>query len=494
MTSSFGLRSTGLVVFSGRLFSAFTGLLFSLMAARWLNPSGFGVWEVIITILTFASYPIGTVAYWATRDIARGRMVGRTALLTGALLSGAGLAIYLGFSVFTYSRVAAALTPFLLGALLVPLSYWSSTANAIVNGYKPSVYGYSLVVSEVSKIAVAYAALYVYHLGIEGVIVGLLAAYLVQSVVSTAMVRNTIADGFDLGEVKRWSRLAWLPAVSYLPTSLAVADTFMVALLHGTTVVGTYQVAFTVATIVTYASSLVFAMYPLLLRGTDVRLPAVTLEFSMLFTIPMAAGCVALASPILYLFGSKYLPGALGLSILAVMFVFYNVSYLLDQTLLGTEKVDKGETPSFRRLVSSNLLFVPLVNISYGVAYLAALFLSLAYANAAGFSDSADVAAWATVQLAATFVFMLIKVRRASKVAKIAPGASVVYYLAGAALMAVVVHYAAPVLAVESTSTLAYGLRLLLVVLLGGVVYFGAVYAMDSKFRGLVGAFLARLR
>ncbi|MDG6985263.1 MAG: hypothetical protein JRM73_00765 [Nitrososphaerota archaeon] len=494
MTSSFGLRSTGLVVFSGRLFSAFTGLLFSLMAARWLNPAGFGVWEVIITILTFASYPIGTVAYWATRDIARGRMVGRTALLTGALLSGAGLAIYLGFSVFTYSRVAAAFTPFLLGALLVPLSYWSSTANAIVNGYRPSVYGYSLVVSEVSKIAVAYSALYVFHLGIEGVIVGLLAAYLVQSVVSTAMVKDTASEKFDLGEVKRWSRLAWLPAVSYLPTSLAVADTFMVALLHGTTVVGTYQVAFTVATIVTYASSLVFAMYPLLLRGSDARLPGISLEFSMLFTIPMAAGCVALASPILYLFGPKYLPGALGLSVLAVMFVFYNVSSLLDQTLLGTERADWGETPSFRRLVASNLLFVPTVNISYGVAYLAALFITLTYAMAAGFSVSADVTTWAAVQLASTFVFMLIKVRRASRVAKLAPGVSVAYYLVAAALMALVVHYAAPVLAVESGSTLTYGLRLLSVMAVGGVVYFGAVYAMDSKFRVLARALFSKIR
>ena len=494
MSTSYGLRSTGLVVFSGRLVSAFTGLLFTLMAARWLSPSGFGTWEVIITILTFASYPIGTVAYWATRDVARGRMVGRTALAAGALLSGAGLAVYFGFSFVTYSRIAASFTPFLLGALLVPLSYWSATANAIVNGYRPSVYGYSLVASELVKIAVAYVALYVYRLGIEGVIVGLLSAYFVQSLVSTYMVRATISEGLKGSEVRRWSRLFWLPAVSYLPTSLAVADTYIVAILHGTSVVGTYQVAFIVASVVTYASSLIFAMYPLLLKGGDRRLPAVSLEFSMLFAIPMAAGCITLAGPILYMFGPKFIPGALGLSILAVMFIVYNVSQLLDQTLMGTEKVDSVESPSFSRLARSNLLFVPMVNITYGAVYLATLFFAVSYASVAGFSDQADVAIWASVQLAATFVFMLVKVRRARGVATIMPGVSVLYYLVGAGAMSAVVYILAPLVAVQNLSTVVYGVRLLLLVLLGGGVYFGVVYAIDSKFRELAGAFARRIR
>jgi O-antigen/teichoic acid export membrane protein len=494
MSSSYGLRSTGLVAFSGRLVSAVTGLLFALMAARWLSPSGFGTWEVIITLLTFASYPVGTVAYWTTRGVARGRMLGRTALVAGALLSGAGLLIYFGFSFVTFSRIAASFTPFLLGALLVPLSYWSSAANAIVSGYRPSAYGYALVISEAAKVTVAYAALYVYHLGIEGVIVGLLSAYLVQSLASTYLVRGTIAEKFEVGEVKRWSRLAWLPALSYLPTSLAVADTYIVALLHGTAVVGTYQVAFTVATIVTYASYLVFAMYPMLLRGGDPRLPAVSLEFSMLFAIPMAAGCITLAGPVLYLFGPKYVPGALGLAILAVMFVFYNVSQLLDQTLMGTERVDFGETPSFRKLARSNLLFVPAVNIAYGVAYLSALFIAVSYASAAGFSAEADVATWAAVQLAATFVFMLVKVRRAKGVARLVPGVSVVYYLVGAGVMSAAVYFATPFVAVQGVGTLLYGMRLLSLVLGGGAVYFGVVYALDRPFRELTAAMMRRIR
>ena len=489
-----GLRSTGLIVFAGRLVSAFTGLLFTVMAARWLNLSGFGTWEVIVTVLTFASYPVGTVAYWATRDVARGRMVGRTALISGALLSALGLVIYFCFAAVTYSRIAASFGPFLLGALLVPLSYWNAAASAVVTGYRPSVYGTSLVVSELAKLGVAYEGLYVYHLGINGVILALLTAYFVQSVVSTYMVRNAAAQKFDPAQVRRWSSLAWLPGLSYLPASLAVADTYVVALLHGTSVVGAYQVAFIVASIVTYASGLVFSMYPLLLKGGDIRLPAVSLEFSLLFAIPMATGCAVLASPILFLFGSKYTIGAVGLAILAVMFVFNNISLLLDQTLMGTEKVDAGQTPSFRKLIGSNLLFVPMANIGYGVFYLSTLFVALSYAAASGFSDSSDVAIWAAVQLVATLLFMFVKLRRVSGVASLRPGMSVPYYLVAAAVMAIVVYSVSPAVAVQSAGALLYGARLVVLVLLGAVVYFGLVYSLDSGFRRMAWSFFRRFK
>ncbi len=156
MAATYGLRSSGLLVFAGRIISAFTGLLFTVMVARWLNPSNFGTWEVITTMVTFSAYPVGIAAYWATRDVARGRMVGRTALYYGAILSGLGLLIYFGFTYVTYSRVASSLVPFLLGVLLVPLSYWSAVANSIVQGFTPGVYGYSLVISEIAKLGVAY--------------------------------------------------------------------------------------------------------------------------------------------------------------------------------------------------------------------------------------------------------------------------------------------------------------------------------------------------
>ena len=492
MSTNFGLRSTGLLVFAGRIVSAFTGLLFTVMVARWLSPGTFGTWEVIVTLVTFSAYPVGVVAYWATRDVARGRMVGRTAFLSGMLLSGAGLALYFGFTVVTYSRIASSQLPFLLAALLVPLSYWSAVANAVVQGFRPTAYGYSLVISEIAKLGVAYEALYVYRLGIEGVIVALMAAYFVQASVSTYFVRLTAAEKFDFGQTKRWSRLAWLPAVSYLPTVIMVADTYVAALGFGPAVVGYYQAAFIVAGVVGYSSALTFSLYPLMLKGGDLRLPAVSIEYSLLIAIPMAAGCMVIPTPILYLFGSKYLPGATGLAILGFMFVFTTISNVIDQTLLGTERADLKERPGFWDLIRSNLLFVPVANVLYGVVYVSSLYVALSYSFANGFSFSSSVALWASVQLFATLAFMLIKARRAKRYAKLMPGASVGYYLVAAAAMAVMLYFGSGLLN-RGAGTLYYGLQLLGLGLAGAAVYFGLVYALDSRFRDMARSLLRML-
>ena len=493
MSVSYGLRSTGLLVFSGRIISAFTGLLFNIMVARWLSPGGFGTWEVIVTLVTFSSYPVGVVAYWATRDVARGRMVGRTAFATGGLLSGLGLLLYFGFTFVTYSRIESSVLPFLLGALLVPLSYWSAVANSLVQGFRPGVYGYSLVISELAKLGVAYESLYVYRLGIMGVILALMAAYLVQSVVSTYLVRLTAAERFDLAQTRRWSGLAWLPAVSYLPTVLAVADTYIAAVGFGPALVGYYQVAFIVSSVVGYSSGLAFSLYPMLLRGGSVRLPSLSIDFSLLFAIPMSVGCAVLAGPILFLFGGKYLPGTMGLAILASMFVFTTISWIVDQTLLGTEKADLAESPSFGMLLKSNLLFVPVANILYGVVYLSSLYCALLFATSRGFDASSTVATWASVELAATVLFMFVKARRARRFASLMPGRSVAYSLIASAVMAVSVYFAAGVIVVQGVGTLLYGLRLLAVCAAGALVYFAVVYALDLKFRDMTHSLLRRL-
>src|SRR5579863_2587243 len=358
------------MVFGGRLASAFTGLLFTVMVARWLSVPQVGLWEVIVDLVTFSAYPVGIVAFWVTRDIARGKMVGRTALALGGLLSTGGLLIYFFFMVVTYSSLAASVVPFLLGALLVPLSYWSAVANSIVQGHRPGFFGVSLVSSELAKLVVAYTTLYVFRLGINGVILALIASYFVQSVASTYAIRITASEKYDYAQTRRWARMAWLPAISSLPTVVAISDTYIASVAFGTGITGLYQVAYVVASVVGYSSALGFSLYPLLLKEGGGRLPALTVEFSMLFSIPMAAGCVVLAGPILYIFGSSYLVGSTALAILAVTALFATLSGIVDQTLLGTERVDVGERVGFWALAHSNLMFVPLANVLQALVYI----------------------------------------------------------------------------------------------------------------------------
>jgi hypothetical protein len=478
------------VVFGGRAFSAFTGLLFIVMATRWLAPKQLGLWEVIIDLVTFSAYPIGVVAYWATRDIARGHLAGRTAFVLGTAMSGFGLLLYFVLSIVTNSHLADSYLPFLLGSLLVPLGYWSQVTTSIVVGYRPVATGYSLIVSEVIKIATAYEALYVYKLGIEGVILALIISYFVNSLVGTYMVRGATREQLQLSVAKRWIMLSWLPAVSYLPPALLAADTYIASLGFGTAIAGVYQPAFTVASVVGYSSALAYSLYPLLLRGGNERLPAITIDFSLLFGIPMALGGVVLAAPILHLFGPKYIPGTLGLSILSVMFLFQAVSQTVDQTLLGTENADTKSERNFRSLVRSNLIWVPLVNLCAALVYLAGMYAALSFAFSNGLGTSDAVALWALVQVCVTVLFLIIKGRRASRSARLFRGTRAAYYLASSLAMGLTVYLLSGVTPNRGAGTLVYGLELTALIALGGAVYFGLLYALDSKFRTMARSLL----
>jgi len=465
------------------MISVFTGLAFTVMVARWLIPAQLGLWEFIIDIMTFASYPVGLIAFWATRDTARAKPVGRTSLYGALALSAGGIGAYFLVTALTYSSVSTTVLPFLLGSFLVPLSYWTQVTNSVVQGYRPGALAYSVIVSEVVKLAIAYPALYVYHLGIDGVIVAMVASYFTQAVANTFIVRGTLADTFDVAKVRRWLSLGWLPALIYLPSIVGISDTFVASLAFGTAIAGYYQAAFLVASIVGYSGSLAYGLYPLLLGGGSDKLARVTIEFSLLFSIPMAAGAAVLAGPILLLLGDKYTAGALGLVILGFAFVFSTVSAILDQVLLGTERVDADSGTTFREYAGSNLLFVPAVNIASTVLYVASMYVALAYAFSTGASVSTTVALWTLSQLAVALITLVVKGARARKVARILPGRPVLYYLFAALVMAGVVYLLQGAFVDRSLDALYYGIRLVALVGVGTGVYLGVLYAIDRGFR-----------
>jgi hypothetical protein len=145
------------VVFAARIASIFTGLIFLVMITRSLSVQQFGLYEVITDLVAFAAYPAGLVAFWATRDIARGKMFGKTAIVLNIVLSAIGVTLYVVLSYLSAEKIAQASFPTLVFAvLLVPVAYFNQAANAVVAGHKPAVLGYAVIFSESAKLAVAY--------------------------------------------------------------------------------------------------------------------------------------------------------------------------------------------------------------------------------------------------------------------------------------------------------------------------------------------------
>ncbi len=472
-----------MVVFSSRMISVFTGLVFLLLMTHSLSTQQFGLWEVILDIVTFACYPAGLLVFWATRDIARGRLLGKTAIWMNMAFSLFGLALYLLFTVLSAARVESSADTLLLAILLVPIGYWNQAANAVVSGHRPIVAGYSVIASEACKLLVAFPALLVFHAGIGGVVVSIMAANVAQAATSTYMTRDADTLPFNPGAAKGWLARSWLPSLTALPYVLGVADTYIASLAaSGTILVGYYQAAFAVATIAGYSFYLASALYPLLLRGGSDELTAATLDLTLLFGVPMAVGAAALAKPILFVLRPTYTEASTALTILAFAALVNSVSLILDQNLMGRDKVDVDEKATFRRYLGSSIFFVSMVDLATAVAYLVSVYLVVSLGVAGNWSRPTIIELWAVAQLVVFSVFASIKVNRARRSGRLVVARSLVNYIVGSALMgaflAVGAHFAD-----YSLGTLPFAAELVGLSAVGVAIYAAYVLATEPSVR-----------
>jgi O-antigen/teichoic acid export membrane protein len=484
LDSQISLRRTGLVVFSARIASVFTGLVFLVMMTRYLSVAEFGLYEVITDIVAFAAYPAGLVAFWATRDIARGKMFGKTALVLNVALSAIGVALYLVLSYLSAARIpSAGISTLLFAALLVPVAYFNQAANSVVAGHRPVVMGYAVVFSEIAKLATAYPLLIVFKVGIDGVILSVMVANLAQSIASAALAGDALSSPVNIEQGRRWLATSWLPILTTLPIYLALADTYVASLAAGNTVlVGHYQAAFSVAALAGYSLYLATAMYPLLLKGGSDEVTAMTLDLALAFGIPMAVGAAVLATPVLHLLNTEYLDAHVALGIMAVAALFLTVSTVFDNILFGRDRVDIDESAKFGDYLKSSILFVAKVNITLGVVYLAAVYVIIVGGLSTGLAPSTTLDYWALAQLACVVFFMSIKARRVRKVGRIILPRSVGYYVAGSGIMAVILYFLQGFL-VYGGGTFFLAFELVAITLVGVGAYAAFVLALDKTLR-----------
>jgi O-antigen/teichoic acid export membrane protein len=491
VTEPISLRKTGLVVFAARIASVFTGLVFLVIMTRSLSEQQFGFYEVITDLVTFAAYPAGLIAFWATRDIARGKMFGKTAIAINLLLSALGVAIYFALSYFSASRIpSASLSTLFLAALLVPVAYMNWATNSVVAGHKPVVLGYAVIFSEVAKLAIAYPLLIVFKIGINGVILSVMAANLAQSIATALLAGDALSKPIDFEMGKKWLTHLWLPMLTTLPLFLNVADTYVASLAAGETIlVAHYQAAFSVAGLAGYSLYLASAMYPLLLKGGSDEVTSVTLDLTLAFGIPMAVGAAVLATPILRFLNPLYVDASAALAIMAIGALAITVSSVFDQTLLGKDKVDVDESATFGSYLRSSLVFVAKVNIALGAAYLAAVYITIVEGIQLGLSNATTLDIWALSQVGVFSFFVLVKLRRILSLGKLTIPRSVGFYIVGAAIMAGVIYFLEGFI-VYKGGTFFLAAEIVAVSGIGIAVYGVFVLAVDRPLRAVAGRML----
>jgi hypothetical protein len=319
--------------------------------------------------------------------------------------------------------------------------------------------------------------------GLPGALAALAGSNIVLGAVGLYFVRATLGGAVSLTKLKGWLRDSWLPALNQGPNLIGIGDTFVAFLIAGPILVGYYQAAFAIALVIGYSNYLSFALYPLLLRGASDRMVGLLFDFMMLFGIPMAVGAAVLSPQVLFLLSRKYMVAALPLAILAFSVLVGAADTLLDRVLTGKESADLAVEGRFAKLLRSNIFFDAIANLGYSGSYVASVTVIVAWGVRTSTPLLTIATYWAASQLVLTVLFLLVKVWRLGLGIFSGTLRPMVYYSACAAAMGAGVYFLAPLLVSTDMVGVYYGLRLLVLIAVGGVIYFGLLAAVDKRSR-----------
>jgi len=209
-----------------------------------------------------------------------------------------------------------------------------------------------------------------FSLSLFGAVLSVDLALIIQALYYSLRLSKHLKGSFKLGEVGRWFRMGWIPLASIAPGIVYSQDALVLTLLTGSLLPVAYiRAANIFAGVILFAGALAIGLYPKLLSGGTGRDIEESLELVLLFLIPMTLGQLILAEPLLYLLREGYAPVHNVLRVMAVCFAVVVVKSFFSTVILGVEKTDVGENASWKKLLESYLIRIPLIDLAGSVVY-----------------------------------------------------------------------------------------------------------------------------
>lgn len=407
---------SGLFSFVIGLFSVATGLIFTLIITRSLSPEELGTWSLIggLTVYVLILEPL--IAYWATRESARGEKSGKTAIISSSIFSIVSIIAFLIIAFFVDKEVEVEQNILFMGVILIPFMFMRRTLIAINLGHKPHIGAISLLIFEVVKVPLAIFLIYYYEMGVQGAIIAIAAASAMSSCVLAAYSWEKIKVKFSLNHLKKWLKLSWIPTYPQIGKVIMNLDILAFTIIIGSVEgLAFWTVAITIANVVQHSERISKAVYPKLLEGGEKKHLQENLNLLFYFMIPLFALSITFAKPGLFALNPIYEIAVPIILIMALVRLLRTFNNIFTNSLTGIDKVDTRENSTFKEYLKSSLFFLPTVSIIQKSVYLSTLVIVLLV-----FKNSVDsqidlVIYWAMVSLFTLLpftIFLYVLVRK----------------------------------------------------------------------------------
>jgi len=480
------LQYSGFLVFTANMLTVVTGLLFQVMisaATLPQHPREYDIWFNVNDLIPYFTLMASVFPFWVLRFVARDKEgAAKTGVMTNLSISLAVTVIYLLLVpvITSLLGVEANYLPiyFVISIQIIEL-YLLPMLEACLQAKIPHTVGYGLFIQEIGRVAFGYLLIVQLQQGVLGAVIAIAATFSVKIAFYLKLVAPELKVKVKWEYVKEW--LKGSVANIYNVAGNYIANyVFIMLFTYVAGARGIYGAAALIATVITFSSSLAFAMYPKLLAEKKSEDITTSLKMVLMFAIPMTVGAVALADSYMILIVTDLTFKNYGsvLVVTALDYFVFTLSTFFTSVLYGLETVDETSKISFKKLVRSRLFlafslpylhsaisipttFFVLRNYGQGVASQAALYVSIING----------------VARLLMFIILLVLISRMTRIE--IPWRNIAKYLSASAVMA------AFLFAIPHPER-----RYLILSVTGvaGVIYLSALLVIDKEARALARA------
>jgi len=485
---------SGLISFFAGLLNIGSGLIFTTIITRTLEPEQFGTWNVISGLLIYSVVFDSIISYWSTRETARGINSGRTAIFGNSLLSIVGIGIYFvsGFLFGSYSFIDISFI--ILAAILIPLRYIQKSISGINNAHKPHVVNTSLLVSEICKVPLGYIFVFQLELGIVGIILAFFGSHIINIIIQLFFAKEKLLENIQRKYVRKWLEFSWLSLYPRIGTLLFRTDVIVFPLIINSVIgVAFFSASLVIANIVNFATAMAAGSYGKLLGGDKNKFIRINFTHTIYVSIPLLALSLGFAKPALFILNPEYQIAIFVVILLSFRMFLYSINAVLSQYLSGAEKVDTGKF-TLKQIISSKLFVIPTWNLIQNTGFIIILVSMLLVMKMSDTSEIKLVEFWALIGLITQLPLTIYLIRKAKdEFGKLCYEKSVVKYILGGIISFVVLFELQNNFLVYVNDLTYFVLNTFGYALIGISTYIGITYLIDLKIRELINEIIKRI-
>jgi O-antigen/teichoic acid export membrane protein len=481
------LQYSGFIIFTAQILSVITGLAYTLLITRSMNTAQYGTWTNIFDytgyFLIFASF----IPFWATRFVARGKEGAiKTSTIANLVIALASIAIYLPAITLIAKTIGTTelLPVYYIAGIYILDNALMSNLEACLRSYRPQAIGYGILIAEVVKVALAFGIILGLGQLFLGAVISLTISILVQVLYYVKVFSAEFKQKIHWGYLREWIKGSTLIAYN---TAGAQVLAFVLVLLYyygGADTRAYYQAAWTFTNIITYASSLAFALYPKLLNNSCVgEQVGTSFKTVMMFALPLATLMIVNSTSYLSVLNAQYVIAWPVLIMLTMDTLIVQISGFYGALLLGAENFDADGKIPLRQLAKTKIFKVFSLSFIQAAISLPIVYFVLTQVPASPIESVVYVIAINIGVHTSTFIGLYLSMHKQAKLP--VAWSSIAKYGFAAAVMALVL-YVSP-----SPTTLMFTLVKTAV---GLGIYLGLLLVIDRQARKLLGLIIEEIR